>query len=169
MAIVDAAETHAVGITEIYNDAVLNTTAIWNDILVDTENRCAWLLQRRSDGFPGLVATGPAGQVLGYATFASFRAFDGYRFTVENSVYVRSDARRSGVGRALLAELIGRARGSGKHCMVAAIEAGNTPSLRLHQSMGFSPAWLVAGGGLQVRTLVEFDRPGVDPRFEDNS
>jgi phosphinothricin acetyltransferase len=78
--------------------------------------------------------------VVGYATFGDFRPFDGYRHTVEHSVYVRRDRRGKGVGKALMAALIGRAREIGKHVMVAAIEADNASSIRLHENLGFVPA-----------------------------
>ncbi|MCW7541579.1 GNAT family N-acetyltransferase [Aquabacterium sp. A7-Y] len=135
--ILAATEVHLPGITTIYNDAVLNTTAIWNDQVVDLENRAAWLAQRRSIGYPVLVAVGPDEKVLGYASFGDFRAFDGYRYTVENSVYVKSDARRGGVAMALMTRLIEEARSLGKHQMVAAIESGNAGSIRLHERLGF--------------------------------
>jgi len=128
------------GITDIYNDAVLHTTAIWNDKLVDVANRADWLAERRAKGFPVLVAVGEEGDVLGYASFGEWRAWDGYRNTVEHSVYVHRDCRRAGIGKALLLALIGEAEHLGKHVMVAGIEAGNEASIRLHQRLGFVPA-----------------------------
>jgi phosphinothricin acetyltransferase len=83
------------------------------------------------------------GTVLGYATFGDWRAWDGYRHTVEHSVYVRADRRGGGIGRALMAALIDRARGLGKHVMVAGIEAGNTGSIRLHEALGFRQVGLL--------------------------
>jgi phosphinothricin acetyltransferase len=72
-------------LTAIYNGAVLNTTAIWNDSVADVENRRAWVEARRKLGYPVLVAD-EGGAVLGYGSLGDFRAFDGYRFTVEDSV-----------------------------------------------------------------------------------
>ena len=88
----------------IYNDAVLNSTAIWNDRVVDLENRRAWLLDRQSRNYPVLVAEDGA-KVIGYSSFGDFRPFDGYRLTVEHSVYVANSARRNGFGRALVEAL----------------------------------------------------------------
>jgi len=120
----------------IYNDAVLTTTAIWNDSLVDLDNRRQWLEGRRRQRYPVLVATlGDA--IVGYASFGDFRAFDGYRFTVENSVYVAEKARRQGAASALLAALIEEARALGKHVMVAGIAGDNDISIRLHAKYGF--------------------------------
>ncbi len=137
MRIRDAEAGDVAGILEIYNDAVLHTTAIWNETVVDAADRAAWLADRRRLGYPVLVAVDDDGRVAGYASFGDWRAWDGYRHTVEHSVYVHRDRRGGGVGRALLAALIDRARALGKHVMVAGIEAGNAGSIRLHQSLGF--------------------------------
>ena len=141
MIIRDATEADIPGITAIYNDAVAHTTAIWNETLVDADNRRGWLADRTRVGFPVLVAVD--GEVLGYASFGDWRAWDGYRHTVEHSVYVRADRRGGGVGRALMVALIERARGLGKHVMVAGIEAGNTGSIRLHETLGFERVGLL--------------------------
>lgn len=143
MHIRDAEEHDLEGIMSIYNDAVAHTTAIWNDTQVDLANRRAWLADRRRAGYPVLVAVGDDGDVLGYASFGDWRAFDGYRHTVEHSVYVRADARGGGIGRALMKALIARAAAIGKHVMVAGIEAGNTGSIRLHEKLGFEQAGLL--------------------------
>jgi len=130
----------AAALAAIYNDAVRHTTAIWNDAEVDAANRLAWLDLRRSAGYPVLVADDAAAGVVGYASFGDFRAFDGYRHTVEHSIYVRADRRRGGVATALMQALIAHARGAGKHVMVGAIETGNTASIALHRRLGFEEA-----------------------------
>jgi L-amino acid N-acyltransferase YncA len=137
MQIRDAAEGDVAGITAIYNDAVENSTAIWNETTVDVANRSAWLGARTAAGHPVLVAVDEAEEVLGYASFGDYRPFDGYRFTVEHSVYVRNDQQGQGIGRALMEQLIEHARRLGKHVMVAGIEAGNEGSIRLHEKLGF--------------------------------
>ena len=137
MHIRDATIHDVEGIKLIYNDAVINTTAIWNDTLVDEANRRAWLVDRQAKGYPVLVAVDAAGSVLGYASFGDWRAFDGYRHTVEHSVYVKHDQRGKGLGRHLMLALIDRARKLNKHVMVAAIEAGNQGSIAMHVKLGF--------------------------------
>ena len=133
----DAEIEDAAGIRDIYNDAVVHTTAIWNEIEVDEANRVGWLQARQQMGYPVLVAVDEAGKVLGYASVGDWRAFDGYRHTVEHSVYVHPQARGKGVARQLMQVLIERARALHKHVMVAAIEAGNHPSIALHRQLGF--------------------------------
>nr|WP_210275771.1 GNAT family N-acetyltransferase [Phyllobacterium sp. P30BS-XVII] len=133
----EASEGDLPAILEIYNDAVANTLAIWNETQVDLANRRAWMADRQSRGFPVLVSVDEAGNVTGYASFADWRTFDGYRHTVEHSVYVNKTARGGGIGKALMLALIDRARALGKHVMVAGIESGNEASIRLHEKLGF--------------------------------
>jgi phosphinothricin acetyltransferase len=132
----DATEGDLPGIMDIYNDAVANTTAIWNEAIVDLENRKAWFAARRERGFPVLVAL-RGKQVIGYASYGEWRAFDGYRHTVEHSIYVRSDTRGTGTGGKLMKALIDRASFNGIHVMIAGIEAENTASIKLHEKFGF--------------------------------
>ncbi|MGV1964091.1 GNAT family N-acetyltransferase [Rhizobium sp. GR12] len=124
-------------VTEIYNDAVVSTTAIFNDSIVDAANRAAWLAERTRLGYPVLVAVDDDGSVMGYASFGDWRAFDGYRHTVEHSVYVHIDHRGKGIAEALMKALIKHAREIGKHVMIAGIESRNVASIRLHEKLGF--------------------------------
>jgi phosphinothricin acetyltransferase len=134
---IKAAEArHLPGILAIYNHAVEHTTAIWNDALVDLENRNVWWRARTEAGFPVLVAA-VDGEVVAYASYGPFRAFDGYRLTVEHSVYVAEGARRRGAATALLRSLEDHARAAGLHVMLGGIAADNEPSLALHSRRGF--------------------------------
>ncbi|KPL52673.1 GNAT family N-acetyltransferase [Prosthecomicrobium hirschii] len=132
----DADDADMPGIRDIYNDAVANTTAIWNEQQVDTANRIAWAAARRALGYPVLVAE-CGGTVAGYASFGDFRAFDGYRHTAEHSIYVDGRFRRMGIARALLQALEPRARAAGKHVLIGGIEAGNAASITLHAALGY--------------------------------
>lgn len=134
----DAQDADLEGIRQIYNDAVQNSTAIWNDHPVTLEQRRAWLAERQAQNYPVLVALDDdSEQVLGYATFAPWRPHEGFRHTVEDSVYVRDGQRGSGIGRSLMKALIERARQLDKHVMVAAIESENRASVHMHQQLGF--------------------------------
>ncbi|WAL81774.1 GNAT family N-acetyltransferase [Pandoraea sp. XJJ-1] len=132
----DATDADLPAIRDIYNDAVEHTTAIWNEVLVDVDNRREWLAARVARGYPVIVAERD-GKVAGYASFGDWRAFDGYRHTVEHSIYVDKNARGGGVGETLMRALIERARAIGIHVMIASIEAQNAPSIRLHEKLGF--------------------------------
>lgn len=136
MIVRDAVDGDLEAIRAIYNHAVIHTTAIWNEVVVDLDDRRRWHGARVGLGYPVLVAE-IDGQVAGYGSFGDFRAFDGYRHTVEHSVYVAEGFRRRGAARALVAALEERAAAIGKHAMVAAIEAENEGSIALHRGLGF--------------------------------
>lgn len=147
MHIRSASEGDAEKIAEIYNDAVINTTAIWNEKTVDALNRIKWIKDRQDAGFPVIVAVNETDDVLGYASFGDWRPWDGYRHTIEHSVYVHKDARGAGAGNALMQELISLAKEQHKHVMVAGIESGNAASISLHKKLGFVEAGRVAEVG----------------------
>ena len=132
----DAGEGDLPGILEIYNNAVLNETSIWNDDIADLADRRAWWQTRVSRGFPVYVAD-VDGAIAGYGMFAEFRPHQGYRFTVEHSIYVATPAQRRGIGSVLLTRLIAEARRANKHAMVGGIAADNVASIALHVRFGF--------------------------------
>jgi L-amino acid N-acyltransferase YncA len=135
----DAAERDLPAILEIYNEAILNTTAVWKSHTVDIENRRAVLQEARAKGYPYFVAM--LGDVLlGFACLGDFRAGDGYNMTVEHSVYVHQHHHGKGVGKMLMPPLLEAARALGKHVMIAGIDAENTASIRFHRGFGFEEA-----------------------------
>lgn len=144
-----ATEADLPGILAIYNDAVLNSTAIWNDSAVDIANRRAWLTDRQVKSYPVIVAAGTEDGVLGYASFGDFRPFDGFRISVEHSVYVAESARGQGLGRILLEALFEPARALGKRVMIGGITADNEVSLRLHARLGFIETGRMPGIGIK--------------------
>jgi L-amino acid N-acyltransferase len=137
MTVRDAREDDLPALLAIYNDVISTSTAIYTETPATLEDRTAWWRQRVDQGYPVLVAD-RAGGVAGFATFGDFRAWPGYRFTVEHSVHVREDLRGSGVGSALMRPLFGRAVALGKHVMIAGVDADNSSSLRFHERLGFT-------------------------------
>lgn len=132
----DAREDDLRGILEIYNDVIASSTAVYRDDPATLDDRHEWLLARRAQGYPVLVATDDSG-VVGFASYGDFRAPPGYRFTVEHTVHIRADQRGRGVGTALMRELIAHAKQQGKHVMVGGVDAENEASLRFHERLGF--------------------------------
>ncbi len=124
-------------ILAITNDAILNTTSSWNVHPTTLEARAQWLADRQAAGLPVLVSV-IDGQVAGFGSYGSFRAWDGYALTVEHSIYVDAAFRRRGAGRVLLAALIDHATEAGKHVMMGVISADNEVSVLLHEQFGFT-------------------------------
>ena len=124
---------------EIYNDAVLTTTAVWDDTPRTVAAQQQWFEAKRAQGYPVLVAM-DGGEVAGFCSYGVFRPWPGYRFTVENSIYMGREHRRRGIARQLLAQLIERAGAQGMHAIIGGIEAQNVASIRLHESLGYTQA-----------------------------
>ncbi len=136
MTIDDANEADLPEIVAIYNEVITTSTAVFSERPVTLERQRDWLNARRANGYPVIVARAD-GAVAGFASYGEFRPWPAYRHTVEHSVYVAAARRRQGVGRRLLEELLDRARSEGRHVVVAGIDAGNDPSLRMHEQLGF--------------------------------
>ena len=132
----EATEADLPAMLAINNLAVAETTANWNYGPASLDSRKAWFAGMTARGDPVLVAR-RGGELAGYAYWGPFRPADGYRHTVENSVYVRGDLHGQGIGRLLMLELIGRARAKGLHVIVAGIGAENTGSIAFHARLGF--------------------------------
>ncbi|MDT8344865.1 MAG: N-acetyltransferase family protein [Thermohalobaculum sp.] len=133
-------------IREILNAEIAGGTASWTETPKTADDMAAWLAAREAGGFPVIVAD-EAGRIAGYASFGPFRAGEGYRFTVEHSVYVAAHARRRGIARALLVRLIAEARARGLRRMVGGVGADQGPSLALHRALGFEQQGRLAGVG----------------------
>jgi L-amino acid N-acyltransferase len=124
-------------ILTIYNEVIRNSTAVYSEEEFTPARGEAWFDSKAGNGFPLIVARDASG-IAGFGTFGEFRAWPCYRQTVEHSVHVRVDRRGQGLGRALVAELLARALGAGKHVMIAGIDADNAVSIGLHRSLGFT-------------------------------
>jgi L-amino acid N-acyltransferase YncA len=125
------------GILEIYNDAVLTTTATYDVEPRTLDHRIAWFEEHQRANLPVFVATLPEGRIAGWSALNRYHDRVGYRFTVENSVYVAAELRGRGLGRLLLEPLIDAAKERGLHAILAAIDAANEASIRLHARCGF--------------------------------
>ncbi|MFI6044375.1 GNAT family N-acetyltransferase [Nocardia sp. NPDC051321] len=133
----DAHRDDVSAILDIHNANIATSTAIWDLEQVGIEERLAWFEARTAASLPILVAE-IDGVIAGYASYGPWRPKAGYRFTVENSVYVDDRFQRRGIATALLTELLDRAKQSGHvHAVIAGIESGNTGSIQLHERFGF--------------------------------
>lgn len=122
-------------INAIYNHYV-HTSACTYQYEPETDDaRRAWFAEH-GEKHPAIVAV-EAGEVLGWGALSPFRTREGYRFTVEVSVYIRHDAHRRGIGRAILDDLIERARKLGYRTLIGGASAEQAASIALQESMGF--------------------------------
>ena len=133
-------------ILEIYNDAILNTTAVYDYKPHTIGDRLSWYEKKVSDGFPVLVFE-ENNLVIGLATFGPFRPAPAYKYTVEHSVYVHKDHRRKHVGTKLLEQLIKTANDREYATMVAGIDFSNEGSVVMHEKLGFTNCGTIKKAG----------------------
>lgn len=132
-----ALERDLQGILDIYNDAVVSTTASYDYEPRTLEHRIAWFQDHCRNDLAVFVAQEADGRIAGWSALNRFHDRAGYRFTLENSVYVAPDRQGRGIGKQLLRPLIEAARSRPAHAILAVIDASNEASVRLHAGFGF--------------------------------
>ena len=142
-------EQHGAAILEILNEIIVNSTAVYDYVPRPLSSMTAWFETKAAANYPVMGAEASDGTLLGYATYGSFRAWPGYKYTVEHSVHLHHDARGRGVGSALLAKLIETAEERDVHVMIAGIDATNAASVALHRKHGFEQAGTVRECGFK--------------------
>jgi L-amino acid N-acyltransferase len=133
----EATEADLPAILEIYNDVIVNTTAVYDYNPHTIVMRQQWFETKQQQGFPVFVAE-ENGEVSGFCSIGPFRAWAAYQYTVENSIYVAAAARGRGIAKLLMPPLIEAARQLKLHTMVAGIDASNEASIALHKKFGFT-------------------------------
>lgn len=133
----DAALADVRSISEIYNEAVLTTTASYDYEPEPLERRLGWFAEHQALSLPMYVAVTGSGEVAGWSSLSPYHRRPGFRFTVENSIYLAPHWRGQGIGRQLLEPLIRRGEELGLRSIIAAVDATNPASLRLHAQCGF--------------------------------
>ena len=124
-------------ILDIFNDAILNSTALYDYKTRTMETMNAWYEDKLKGNYPVIGVFDENDVLMGFATYGMFRVRPAYKYTVEHSVYVRPDKRGMGIGKTLLKEIIAQAIEQDYHVMVGVIDASNTVSMRLHENEGF--------------------------------
>jgi phosphinothricin acetyltransferase len=131
-----AKEEDVKAILEIINFEISNTTSVYDHKERTTETQSAWLNKKEKEMMPVVVAE-MNGTVVGYGTYGIFRPWDGYRYSIEHSMYVHNDSRGLGIGKLIMAELIKLATIAGYHTMIAGVDASNKGSYEFHKKFGF--------------------------------
>ena len=131
-----AMETDLENILSIYNDIIVNTTAVYDYEPHSIEMRRNWYQAKQKDGYPVFVAT-ENDKIVGFSSIGPFRPWAAYKHTVENSIYVAAEKRGRGIGKLLLPPLIKASIQMNMHTIIAAIDATNLASIQLHRSFGF--------------------------------
>lgn len=146
--ILPATRPHLPGILTIVNHNIVHSTALYDYDIKPQDYIETWFTDKQNAGWPVIVAV-ENGEVTGYGTYGPFRFKDGYKFTVEHSVYVAEGHSGKGIGGQLLEELIRLATIQGYHTMIGGIDAGNAGSIAFHKKYGFTEAGLLKETGFK--------------------
>ncbi|HVY28099.1 MAG TPA: GNAT family N-acetyltransferase [Polyangiaceae bacterium] len=140
---------HGAAILAILNDAILNSTALYDYRPRELASMTSWFDAKRSGGFPVWGAVSDDDELLGFASYGTFRAWPAYKYSVEHSLYVAAGKRGQGVGRALMQRLIQSATEQQLHTLIGGIDAENERSIAFHIKLGFVHAGTIKQAGFK--------------------
>lgn len=147
-----AQEADLSGITEIYNDAILTTTATFDTEVKTLENRLQWF-KERDENFPVLVVEQDH-QIIAYAALNKWSERKAYDITAEISLYVHKVHRGKGIGKTLISKIVTAAKEKGSlNSLIARITEGNDQSIYLHQQNGFTLMGIMKQAGMKFGKL----------------
>lgn len=141
--------SHANQILVILNDAIVNSTALYDYKPRTPEMMRGWFEAKKKGDYPVVGAVTENAELMGFASYGPFRAWPAYKYTVEHSVYVAAGFRGQGIGKRLLREVIEAARGQDYHVLIGGIDSENIVSIRLHERFGFQLAGTVRQAGFK--------------------
>jgi phosphinothricin acetyltransferase len=157
MSIVPCDESYSGQILSILNDAILNSTALYDYKPRTMESMATWFAAKRQGNYPVIGAVSGHGELMGFASYGVFRAWPAYKYSVEHSVYVAAPHRGKGIGKRLLQQVIEEARKQDYHVLIGAIDAKNSVSISLHQSLGFQHAGTIRQVGFKFGQWLDLD------------
>ena len=142
-------DSHAQAILDILNDAILTSTALYDYKARTMDNMVSWFQAKSAGRFPVIGIENAGGELMGFASYGTFRAFPAYKYSVEHSIYVEKRFRGLGLGKTLLRLLIERARTNQVHLLIGAIDAANEGSVALHRKLGFVHSGTITQAGFK--------------------
>ncbi|WP_410211371.1 N-acetyltransferase family protein [Aquirhabdus sp.] len=130
-------ELHATAILNIFNEAIANSTALYDYKPRTLEVMQEWFRVKQAGAFPVIGLIDENGQLMGFASYGTFRVWAAYKYTVEHAIYIHQDHRGKGLGKILLNQLIDCATEQQLHVMIGGIDIANHASIALHEKLGF--------------------------------
>jgi L-amino acid N-acyltransferase len=140
---------HSAAILDILNDAILTSTALYDYKPRTIESMATWFAVKVQNNFPVHGLESDSGELMGFASYGTFRAFPAYKYTIEHSIYVHKNFRGKGLGAILLEAIIQEAQDRNVHVMVGGIDASNATSIALHEKFGFSHSGTIKEAGFK--------------------
>lgn len=154
--VIACGERHLGEIRDIYNEAIKNTTALYEDTPRSESMIADWFAAKQKANLP-ILGIEQNGKLAGFATWGSFRPYSAYAQTAEHSVYVATAWRRQGIGRQLLSQVITEATSQGLHVLVAGIDSTNISSISLHRQAGFCHVGTIREAGFKFGRWLDLE------------
>ena len=142
-------EAHAAAILAILNDVIATSTALFDYEPRSPESMIEWFRVKRSHAYPVIGAVGCGWRPARLRDLRPFPSWPAYKYSIEHSVYVHRQHRGQGVGRALVSRLIELAEQQQYHALIAGIDAANSASIALHETLGFVHAGTIRQAGFK--------------------
>jgi phosphinothricin acetyltransferase len=149
MTFLDCTHDHLEAIRAIFNEAIVNSTALYDYEPRSSEVMDAWWAAKQEKNLPVIGVVDEKGTLMGFGSYGPFRPHAAYQHTVEHSIYVDARSRGHGLGKELLHRLIERATQQGYHMMIGVIDAENAGSIALHAKAGFEPCGHIREAGFK--------------------
>ncbi len=149
--------SHSGQILDIFNEAILNSTALYDYKPRTPEMMAAWFETKSRGNFPVIGLVDERGRLLGFGSYGTFRAWAASKYSVEHSIYVAAGSRGQGHGKTLLGELISAARHQDYHLLIGGIDSQNAASIRLHESFGFQRAGRLSQAGFKFGRWLDLE------------
>ena len=143
------AARHSAAILGIFNEAIANSTALYDYKPRAPETMVGWFEAKNKGRYPVIGIEDAEGTLVGFGSYGAFRAWPAYKYTVEHSIYIDTRFRGRGHGRTLLEALVAAATRQDYHVMVGGIDASNAASIQLHESLGFTHSGTVRQAGFK--------------------
>ena len=155
MRIIACDRAHSGAVLAILNEAIENSTALYDYRVRTPAMMDAWYDAKEQVGHPIIGVVDAAGQLLGFGSYGPFRAWPAYKYSVEHSLYVERAHRGQGIGRLLLAELIAAATRQDYHMLIGGIDAQNIASIALHRRLGFEQCGHIRHAGFKFNRWLD--------------
>jgi L-amino acid N-acyltransferase YncA len=149
MRIIACDESHAEPIREIFNDAIVHSTALYDYQPRTPAMMANWFDAKRKGNYPVIGVVAEDGRLMGFGSYGVFRAWPAYKYSVEHSLYVAATDRGRGIGKILMREIIAHARAQDYHVLIGVIDSQNVISIQLHERSGFTHAGTVRQAGFK--------------------
>ena len=149
-------EKHLDAIQDIFNEAILHTTALYEESPRSKAMIAAWFAEKKQIAIP-VFGVAQQGILIGFATWGPVRPYPAYSMTAEHSVYIAGEYQRRGFGRLLLETIIREATAHQLHLLVAGIDSTNEASIALHRHVGFTHAGTIQEAGYKFKRWLDLE------------